>query len=123
LNNETNFESVHIPCRLRALLWQQLCAFHPTRIQQDNGGSLPSYKKNRGLASPSHVLDAQRSGQLHTTWLNIHLVVEDLGLARLGLWDERLIQDIEDILADFLEFGLNLLTVVTDGANVLVRAL
>jgi hypothetical protein len=50
-------------------------------------------------------------------------VIEDLGLARLGLWDEGLIQDIEHILADFLELGLNLLTIITDGANMLVRAL
>jgi hypothetical protein len=50
-------------------------------------------------------------------------VIEDLGLARLGLWDERLIQDIEHILANFLEFGLNLLAIVTNGANMLVRAL
>jgi hypothetical protein len=50
-------------------------------------------------------------------------VIEDLGLAGLSLGDERLVQNIEDILANFLEFGLDLLTVVTDGADVLVRAL
>ena len=53
----------------------------------------------------------------------LHLVVEDLGLARLGLGDESLVKDIEDILADLLEFGLNLLTIIADGADVFVRAL
>ena len=50
-------------------------------------------------------------------------MVEDLRLARLGLWDQGLVQDIEDILADLLEFGLDLLTVVSDGLNMLVGAL
>lgn len=50
-------------------------------------------------------------------------MVEDLGLARLRLWDQGLVQDIEDILADLLEFGLDLLTVVSDGRNMLVGAL
>jgi hypothetical protein len=52
-----------------------------------------------------------------------HLVVEDLGLARLGLGDKGVIEDVEDILADLLEFGLNLLSVVADGSDVLLRAL
>ena len=59
------------------------------------------------------------SGQL----CNVHLVIEDLGLAGLGLWDEGLIEDIEDILADLLKLGLNLLAVITDGRNVLLGAL
>lgn len=53
----------------------------------------------------------------------IHLVIEHLGLSGFGLWDERIVEDIEDVLADFLEFGLNLLTIVTDGRNVFVGAL
>jgi hypothetical protein len=52
-----------------------------------------------------------------------HLVVEDLGLARLGLGDQTLVEDVKHILADLLEFGLDLLAVVADGANMLVRAL
>lgn len=61
---------------------------------------------------------------LPTTWFgNIHLVVKDLRLARLGFWDERLVKHIEHVLADLLKLGLDLLTIVTDGANVLVRAL
>lgn len=50
-------------------------------------------------------------------------MVEDLGLARLGLGDERLIEDVEDILADLLELGLDLLSVLADGANVLLGTL
>jgi hypothetical protein len=54
---------------------------------------------------------------------SIHLVVEDLGLAGLGLGDEGLVENIEDILADLLEFRLDLLAVIADGSDVLVRAL
>jgi hypothetical protein len=54
---------------------------------------------------------------------DVHLVIENFGLSGLGLWDQRLIQDIKNILAHFLEFGLDLLTVITDGRNVLVGTL
>lgn len=54
---------------------------------------------------------------------NVHLVVEDLGFARLGVGDEALIQNIKDVLADLLKFGLNLLAVLLDDGNVLLRAL
>ena len=50
-------------------------------------------------------------------------MVEDLGLARLGLGDEGVVEDVEDILADLLKLGLDLLAVVADGADVLLRAL
>ena len=53
----------------------------------------------------------------------LHLVVEDLGLAGFSLGDKGLIENIEDILADLLKLGFNLLTVVADGADVLIRAL
>lgn len=49
-----------------------------------------------------------------------HLVVEDLALAGLGLGDETIIEHVEDILADLLKLGLDLLAVVTDDSNVLV---
>ena len=49
-------------------------------------------------------------------------MVEDLGLSRFGLWDQGLVEDIENILADLLELGLNLLAVITNGSNVLVGA-
>jgi hypothetical protein len=50
-------------------------------------------------------------------------VVKDLGLARLGLGDEGLVEDVEDILADLLQLGLNLLAVVADDGDVLLGAL
>ena len=50
-------------------------------------------------------------------------MVKDLRLARLGLGDQGLVEDIEDILADLLEFGLDLLTVIADGADMLIGAL
>jgi len=55
--------------------------------------------------------------------INIHLVVEDLGLAGSSVGDEGVVEDIEDILADLLELGLDLLAVVTDGADVLLGSL
>lgn len=51
---------------------------------------------------------------------NLHLVIENLGFTRLGLRDKRFVEDIEDILADFLELGLDLLAVVTDGRDMLL---
>lgn len=50
-------------------------------------------------------------------------MVEHLRLAGLGLRDQRLVEDVEDILADLLELALNLLPVVADDGNVLLRAL
>jgi hypothetical protein len=50
-------------------------------------------------------------------------VVEDLGLAGLGLGDERVIEHVEHVLADLLELRLDLLSVVADGADVLLGTL
>lgn len=50
-------------------------------------------------------------------------MVEDLALAGLGLGDQGVVKDVEDILADLLELELNLLAVLADDADVLVRAL
>lgn len=50
-------------------------------------------------------------------------MVEDLALARLGLGDEAVVEDVENILADALKLALNLLTVVADGGDVLVGSL
>lgn len=50
-------------------------------------------------------------------------MVEDLALARLGLGDQGVVKDVENILADLLELGLDLLAVVTDDGNVLVGTL
>jgi hypothetical protein len=50
-------------------------------------------------------------------------VVEDLALAGLGLGDEALVEDGENILADLLELKLDLLAVLADDTDVLVGAL
>lgn len=54
---------------------------------------------------------------------NPHLVVEDLGLPGLGLGNQGLVQNIQHILANLLQLGLNLLTVVADDSDVLLGAL
>ena len=89
---------------------QRPYASHRKRTRRGNGGSHPSY---------AVVSLAMR----WETRLDAHLVVKDLGLARLGLGDEALVKDVQNILADLLKLGLNLLTVVADSANVLLRAL
>jgi hypothetical protein len=53
----------------------------------------------------------------------LHLVIEHLGFTGFGLWDQGLIEDIEDILADFLQLCFDLLTVFADGPNMFVRSL
>ena len=50
-------------------------------------------------------------------------MVEDLALASLGLANEALVENVEDILADLLKLKLDLLTVLADDANVLLGAL
>ena len=50
-------------------------------------------------------------------------MIEDLALARLGLGDQGVVKDVENILADLLELGLDLLAVVADDGNVLVGTL
>lgn len=53
----------------------------------------------------------------------LHLVVKNLGLASLGLGNEGLVQNVKNILADLLQLGFDLLSVVTDDRDVLLRAL
>lgn len=50
-------------------------------------------------------------------------MVEDLALASLGLGDEAVVENVKDILANLLKLGLDLLAVVADDADVLVRSL
>ena len=89
---------------------QRPCASRQKRTRRGNGGS-----------HPSCVAVSLAKGWV--SGLNAHLVVENLGLARLGLGNEGLVEDVQNILADLLELGLDLLAVVADGANVLLRAL
>lgn len=53
---------------------------------------------------------------------NIHLVIEDFAFTGFRFDNQRLVQDIKHILADTFELELNLLTIITDGANMLVRS-
>lgn len=50
-------------------------------------------------------------------------MVENLGFTSLGLGDQRLVQNVENILADALKFGLNLLAILADDRNILVGTL
>ena len=50
-------------------------------------------------------------------------MVEHLALARLGLWDQAVIEHVEHILAHVLELSLDLLTIFADDADMLVRTL
>jgi hypothetical protein len=53
----------------------------------------------------------------------LHLVVEDLGFASLGLGDQGIIKNLEDISANILQFILNLITVVLDDFDLAAVAL
>lgn len=55
--------------------------------------------------------------------VNVHLVVEHLALTGLRLGDEALVENIEHILTHPLKLELDLLAVLADDADVLVRAL
>jgi hypothetical protein len=54
---------------------------------------------------------------------HVHLVIEDFGLSRLGLWNKGLVEDVKHILTDLLELGFDLLAVFADGGDVFVGAL
>ena len=49
-------------------------------------------------------------------------MIEDLRLASCSVGDQALVENVEHILADLLQLGLDLLTVLADDADVLVRA-
>lgn len=86
----------------------------------DLGGSLVGLEG--GIGS---TLAAVASGELGevTVVVTLHLVVEDLGLARLGGLDEVLVQDVQDVVADLGELGLDLLAVLLDQGNLALVAL
>ena len=50
-------------------------------------------------------------------------MIENLGFAGLSLGDQGLIQHIKNILADALKFSFDLLTILADDRNILLRAL
>lgn len=72
---------------------------------------------NKESAAPSLILNHE-SFTTEGKWCNAHLVVENLGFPRLSLGNEKLVQNIQNILADLLKLGLDLLPIVADGANV-----
>lgn len=51
---------------------------------------------------------------------NSHFVVEHLGLSGLGLGDQRLIEDVQDITAHGLQLILDLLAILADLGDVLL---
>jgi len=55
--------------------------------------------------------------------VDVHLVVEDLGLSRGGVGNEGLVEDVEDILANLLKLAFDLVAVLLDGADVLLGTL
>ena len=52
-----------------------------------------------------------------------HLMIEDFGLAALGRLDEVLVQNLQDVFADFGELCLNLLTIFLDQPDLRLVAL
>lgn len=50
-------------------------------------------------------------------------MIEDLRLARLSRWDEVLVEDLKDVLADLRELGLDLLAVLLDERSLRLVAL
>jgi hypothetical protein len=66
------------------------------------------------------------AGYWTSSWMmnsNAHLEVKDLGLSSLGLGDKGLVEHVKDILANLLQLGLDLLTIIADNGNVLIRTL
>ena len=57
---------------------------------------------------------AKRHNRLTDATCDLHLVVEDLGFAALSGWDQVLVQDVQDVLADLAELRLNLDAVLLD---------
>lgn len=68
------------------------------------------------------VLLSGRNGRAGVDHRDVHFVIEDLGLARFGLGNQAVVEHVEYILADLLELGLNLLAVLADDGDVLLRA-
>lgn len=50
-------------------------------------------------------------------------MVKHLGLSRLGLGNQRVVEDLKDILAHALELSLDLLTILRDDGDVLLGTL
>lgn len=103
-----------IPCTPRGQQSQQSCASRQRQTRQGSGGSHPSCRRKQVSVTVRLQKAREHPGG------PLHLVIEDLGLARLGLGDEGVVEHVENILADLLELLLDLLSVLADGANVLL---
>ena len=55
--------------------------------------------------------------------IDLHLVVKDFGFPRLRLGDERLIEDVQHVLAHALQLRLDLLAVFANGSDMLICTL
>lgn len=54
---------------------------------------------------------------------DVHLMVEDLGLAARGRGDQVLVQNLQDVIADLGKLGLDLLAVLLDQSDLGLVAL
>jgi hypothetical protein len=90
-----------------------------TQSDRMRGGELGNGNVGSGLVSlerlVGRVLSLVTSGELGEVSVVVsHLVVEDLGLASSGRGDEVLVEDLEDVLTDLGELGLDLFPVRLD---------
>jgi hypothetical protein len=111
--------AVTILCKLHERQSQQPCASHQTQTRRDSGDSHPSCNSTQ----INSILECLRPFDQVRSTLNLHLVVEDLGFTRFRLWDQGLVQNIEDILTHLLKLRLDLLAVLADSPNMFVRSL
>ncbi|KAF1747349.1 hypothetical protein GCK72_023811 [Caenorhabditis remanei] len=58
-----------------------------------------------------------------TVVVSLHLEVEHLGLSSSSLWDEELVEQVENVLADVAELLLDLLAVFLSHLLLLLRSL
>ena len=85
------------------------CACRPRQTRRGIGGNHPSCKQVLACSGC-------RCMYLHGV-MYVHLVVEDLGFATLGRFDQMLIENLQDIFADLGKLCFDLLTVFLDQAN------
>jgi hypothetical protein len=86
------------------------CASRRWRTRQGIGDSLPSCR------------DVSNAKQLQRGVI-LHLVVEDLGLARLSGRNKVLVENVEDVLTDLLQLHLDGLPILFDELDLSLVAL
>lgn len=75
------------------------------------------------ISLPGKELKKKSHARKYVFGRSLHLVIEDLGLSGLGRGNEMLVQDLQDILADPGQFGLDLLAVFLDQSDLALVAL